>query len=93
MAQWSHIHSTILTIVEAVLGSFDDLVLLHLGHSLHLAVLVLTEDAACHALSASGCVVLRHLSSSILILTVALDTLHIEVTSIETICQVIDIVK
>ena len=93
MAKWAQVH--VLTIIETILGSFNDLILLHLRKSLYLITLVLAQHSTSHALSTRSRII-GHLvhatTSSILILAVALDTLHVKVASIEAIGQVIHIV-
>ena len=66
--------------------AFDVLILLHLGDTLGMSTSSLGHDS---------CILLLiplNIASSILILTLAMDALHIEITAIETICQVIDVV-
>ena len=95
VTQRPHLHHVaVLAVVKAVLRALDDLVLLHLRQPLDLIALVLAEDAPSDALSTRcrACIV-RHLPVGILVLTVALHTLHIKVAPIEAIRQIIDIVQ
>ena len=95
VAQRPHLHHvTVLAVIKAVFRALDDLILLHLRQSLDLVTLVLAENAPSYALSTRGrtCIV-RHLPVGILVLTVALHTLHIKVAPIEAIRQIIDIVQ
>ena len=96
VAERPQVIHVVLSVVETILCPLDDLVLLHLRQSFHLIALILTQDTISDALC-SYCCIVRHLihtcTTRILILTVALDTLHIKVAAIETISQVIHIVQ
>ena len=95
VAQRPHLHHVaVLAVIKAVLRALDDLVLLHLCQPLDLITFVLAEDAPSDTLGTRcrTCIV-RHLPMSILVLTVALHTLHIKVAPIEAIRQIVDIVQ
>ena len=95
VAQRPHLHHVaVLAVVKTVLRALDDLILLHLRQSLDLVALVLAKDAPSDALSTccrAG--IVRHLPVRVLVLTVALHTLHIKVAPIEAIRQIVDIVQ
>ena len=92
VATRTHVHSHLLLLVQVAKVTlpcaFNHLVLVHLCQSLSLAALVLTEHAACHPSSA-----VMETWIGPLVLTVSLDTLHIKVTAIESICQVIYVIQ
>lgn len=74
--------------------------MLHVSHSLGLAALILAKDASCHAIGICSKhmlvmhgMIAHHDLSDILILRVALHTLHIKIAAIEAISQVVHIIK
>ena len=80
-----------------LLVSFDDLVLLHLVDSFGLVAPSLTQNSTIVLVGVKrsiqiACIV-NVTTTSILILAVALNTLQVEVTSIEAVSQVVNIVE
>ena len=90
--------SFIQVVPTLLLVSFDDLVLLHLVDSFSLIAPSLTQYSSIVMVGVKrsiqiACIVIVTATHCILILAVALNTLQVEVTSIETIGQVVYIIE
>ena len=81
------IHGNVILLVP-----FDELILLHLRDALCLCATCLAENATAHAIHRS-IDIHRIVAASILILTLTMHTLHIEVTTVKTVSEVVNIVE
>ena len=81
------IHGNVILLV-----SFDELILLHLRDALCLCAACLAKHTTAHAIH--RCIYIdRIIATCILILTLPVNTLHIEVTTVKTVSKVVNIIE